>query len=154
LAVKHTLLTRFTAFVVVDESETVNKDGACRTVVQPVEMPDRWEMQREFAAMESMQFADMSCLLLDAPEYAAETMVPGAGTVYGTTPEGAQASAPGDILGKVWRILGKRKPSQPTNVDHDFFASRKPLSKAQRATIDKAIAGLVTALKDARSALD
>ncbi|MGV8119517.1 MAG: VIT domain-containing protein [Candidatus Xenobiia bacterium LiM19] len=41
---EHTLLTRFTAFVVVDESEIVNKDGTYRTVVQPVEKPDRWDM--------------------------------------------------------------------------------------------------------------
>ncbi|MGV8123190.1 MAG: VIT domain-containing protein [Candidatus Xenobiia bacterium LiM19] len=41
---EHTILTKFTAFVVVDESEIVNRDGATRTVVQPVEMPDRWDM--------------------------------------------------------------------------------------------------------------
>lgn len=41
---EHTLLTKFTAFVVVDESEIVNKDGTSRTVVQPVEKPDRWDM--------------------------------------------------------------------------------------------------------------
>lgn len=41
---EHTLLTKFTAFVIVDESEIVNRDGATRTVVQPVEMPDRWDM--------------------------------------------------------------------------------------------------------------
>ncbi|MEW6730698.1 MAG: VIT domain-containing protein [Acidobacteriota bacterium] len=47
LSIKHTLLTRFTAFVVVDESEIVNKDGSHRKVVQPVEMPQRWEMDKE-----------------------------------------------------------------------------------------------------------
>ncbi len=41
---EHTLLTKFTAFVVVDESEIVNKNGTSRTVVQPVEKPDRWDM--------------------------------------------------------------------------------------------------------------
>jgi Ca-activated chloride channel homolog len=44
LAVKHNLLTRFTAFVVVDESEVVNKDGTRKKIVQPVEMPAQWEM--------------------------------------------------------------------------------------------------------------
>ncbi|HEX7899919.1 MAG TPA: VIT domain-containing protein [Planctomycetota bacterium] len=44
LAVAHTLLTRFTAFVVVDEKEIVNKGGEGRTVVQPVHMPAQWEM--------------------------------------------------------------------------------------------------------------
>ncbi|MDQ7824542.1 MAG: VIT domain-containing protein [Candidatus Eremiobacteraeota bacterium] len=41
----HSILSRFTAFIVVDESEIVNKDGSRRTVVQPVEMPDQWDMK-------------------------------------------------------------------------------------------------------------
>ncbi|HUJ27061.1 MAG TPA: VIT domain-containing protein [Myxococcales bacterium] len=41
LSVKHTVLTRFTAFVAVDD-EVVNKQGKPRTVVQPVEMPAEW----------------------------------------------------------------------------------------------------------------
>jgi Ca-activated chloride channel family protein len=47
LAVRHTLLTRFTAFVVVDEKEIVNKGGDPRAVVQPVEVPDRWDATPE-----------------------------------------------------------------------------------------------------------
>lgn len=42
LAVKHSLLTKFTAFVVVDESEIVNKSGDLRKIVQPVEAPAEW----------------------------------------------------------------------------------------------------------------
>ncbi|MEW6730696.1 MAG: VIT domain-containing protein [Acidobacteriota bacterium] len=52
LSIKHTLLTRFTAFVVVDESEIVNKDGSHRKLVQPVEMPQRWEMNEQRYLME------------------------------------------------------------------------------------------------------
>jgi Ca-activated chloride channel family protein len=44
LSVKHQLLTKFTAFVAVDESEIVNKGGTVRTVVQPVERADAWQM--------------------------------------------------------------------------------------------------------------
>lgn len=44
VAVRHTLLTRFTAFVVVDDAEIVNSTGETRKVVQPVEMPARWDM--------------------------------------------------------------------------------------------------------------
>jgi len=47
LAVRHTLLTRFTSFVVVDESEIVNKGGEVHKVVQPVHQPAQWEMQEE-----------------------------------------------------------------------------------------------------------
>ena len=43
LSIKHTVLTRFTAFVVIDP-EVVNK-GSRRTVVQPVEMPAEWAPQ-------------------------------------------------------------------------------------------------------------
>ena len=43
LSVRHGVLTRFTAFVVVDEQEVANKQGTRRTVVQPVEMPAEWE---------------------------------------------------------------------------------------------------------------
>jgi Ca-activated chloride channel family protein len=47
LAVRHTLLTRFTSFVVVDESEIVNKGGEVHQVVQPVQMPAKWELAEE-----------------------------------------------------------------------------------------------------------
>lgn len=47
ISVRHSVLTRFTAFVVVDESEIVNPTGQGRTVVQPVEMPAEWEMDKE-----------------------------------------------------------------------------------------------------------
>jgi Ca-activated chloride channel family protein len=47
LGVLHTLLTRFTSFVVVDESEIVNKGGEVHKVVQPVHMPAQWDMKME-----------------------------------------------------------------------------------------------------------
>jgi hypothetical protein len=47
LSVKHSLLTKFTAFVAVDHAEIVNKDGTLRRIVQPVETPDRWEMLKD-----------------------------------------------------------------------------------------------------------
>lgn len=56
LACAHTLLTRFTAFVAVDQ-EVVNKGGQGRKVVQPVEMPAQWE--REQSAMASAPVANM-----------------------------------------------------------------------------------------------
>src|SRR5256885_7609179 len=43
ISIRHTVLTRFTAFVVVDDA-VVNAGGQRRTVVQPVEMPADWEM--------------------------------------------------------------------------------------------------------------
>jgi Ca-activated chloride channel family protein len=46
VAVAHSLLTRFTAFVVVDHAEIVNKDGVVRKMVQPVQQPASWEDQQ------------------------------------------------------------------------------------------------------------
>lgn len=43
LAVAHRLLTRFTAFLAVDEAQVVNPSGRVRHVVQPVEMPAQWQ---------------------------------------------------------------------------------------------------------------
>jgi hypothetical protein len=45
IAIQNSLLTRFTAFVVVDETEIVNADGTRKKIVQPVAMPARWEME-------------------------------------------------------------------------------------------------------------
>ncbi len=47
LAVRHSLLTKFTAFVAVDMSEVVNAGGENRTVVQPVETPHLWEKAKD-----------------------------------------------------------------------------------------------------------
>jgi Ca-activated chloride channel family protein len=47
LSVKHQILTKMTAFVVVDESEVVNATGQAQTIVQPVAMPAKWEMDEE-----------------------------------------------------------------------------------------------------------
>lgn len=42
LALRYQLLTRFTAFVLVDKAEKVTEGSTPRTVVQPVEMPSEW----------------------------------------------------------------------------------------------------------------
>ena len=49
VAVAHSLLTKFTAFVVVDHAEIVNAGGANRKIVQPVQMPAKWEMAQSNA---------------------------------------------------------------------------------------------------------
>lgn len=57
LALRHTLLTRFTAFVVVDDSEIVNRTGARREVTQPVEMPAGWAELSAQATLAPPSFA-------------------------------------------------------------------------------------------------
>src|SRR5262249_25509991 len=43
-SLKYGVLCRFTAFVAVDRSETVNAGGQQHRILQPVEMPAGWEM--------------------------------------------------------------------------------------------------------------
>lgn len=50
LALRHRLLTRFTAFLAVDESEVVNRSGDPTKLVQPVEAPEGWDMLKNQAA--------------------------------------------------------------------------------------------------------
>lgn len=62
LSVAHTLLTRFTAFVVVDESEVVNEQGERRRIVQPVHEPARWEsLADEMAQIALGSIAPVPC---------------------------------------------------------------------------------------------
>jgi Ca-activated chloride channel family protein len=71
ISTQHSILTRFTAFVVVDESEIVNKTGNLRKVVQPVEMPADWEWmpQDTYAAGQLMGSASHTrlCSLARSP---------------------------------------------------------------------------------------
>ncbi len=63
LSVRHTVLTRFTAFVVVDEKEIVKAGGDPRKVVQPVHTPAQWEMEEQMPGLEE---GDERFLLRDA----------------------------------------------------------------------------------------
>jgi hypothetical protein len=75
IAKSHSLLTKFTAFVVVDESEVVNKDGTSRTVVQPVSEPALWEQQQDTfgaargGAAHRMRLGMASPPVLGAPQF-------------------------------------------------------------------------------------
>lgn len=46
LSVAFSVLTKFTAFVAVDEEEIVNNSDEIRQVVQPVHNPDQWDLQQ------------------------------------------------------------------------------------------------------------
>lgn len=67
LAVRHRLLTRFTAFVVVDESEVVST-GEGRTVIQPVATPAQWSPQALHLAAPSGAAAPPSESMFDLME--------------------------------------------------------------------------------------
>ncbi len=50
LSLKFHVLCRFTAYVAVDRSRTVNRGGALHQVVQPVEMPEGWQAPEALSA--------------------------------------------------------------------------------------------------------
>jgi Ca-activated chloride channel family protein len=132
LSIKHMLLTRFTAFVVVDESEIVNGKGTVRTVVQPVEMPDRWELGHVVVG---------SLASLARPRLL-----------------GRMAAAPGSVDRAAFtdsllgQVFGSAQVELPN--DYSFDAARQPLTRPQRAAIEKTIAALAKALKNAGAKLD
>jgi Ca-activated chloride channel family protein len=78
LALKYSLLTRFTAFVVIDETEIVNADGSRRKVVQPVFMPARWEMDLDLAQRSPTSGAVMCMQASPSPMAKASHVVSGA----------------------------------------------------------------------------
>jgi Ca-activated chloride channel family protein len=178
LSLRHTVLTRFTAFVVVDQAEIANPTGQRRDVVQPVETPAGWELQQAAPAM--------------APSAAAPAPMPGGqGLKHMLTLGGmgrnrapvAQARAQGPADSKM------KKESMPVSaVDKsaaydDFEASDAlfeeavagdlrgsgsggaaspkqppaptpaPLSKAERKQLDKAVDALLKQLDHVRAEL-
>lgn len=200
LAVRHTLLTRFTAFVVVDESEVVNKDGGRRTVTQPVETPDRWEMGTACGSVAATgrAFANlaMPCAPPPPPCPAPASASPddtgemafedndASGTAAGEPLRCEEAAladlddepkapgAPGGglrgALGRALEAFGKKKkkgapppapaPSKPAPKQEEAKRDRGParapaVPAAEREAIAKALAALVQAVADARTAL-
>lgn len=77
LSVKHQILSRFTAFITVDDKEVVNEHGHLRTVVQPVEMPSAWG-----ASAQNLGFGA-------APMPASPMSAAGWGAPPGQSPDGA-----------------------------------------------------------------
>jgi hypothetical protein len=134
-------LTRFTAFVVVDENEAVNGKGVQRRVVQPVEMPDRWEMG--FGSSELLD-AQLLAVIADSPAASDERV----GKLRRMTAPPPASKAPG-FFGKFLGSVPRPHPgSDPSGAD------RKPESKLHRAAIEKAVAALAKALKEAGERLD
>ncbi|HEY9789494.1 MAG TPA: VIT domain-containing protein, partial [Candidatus Obscuribacterales bacterium] len=89
LSVKHQLLTKFTAFVAVDESEIVNKDGKIRTIVQPVERAEAWDMYSSASAN------GIDAAALGAPATASSFGAPAAASSWGAAaPGGCPAPQP------------------------------------------------------------
>lgn len=83
LSVQHSLLSKFTAYVVVDESEIVNKSGSIRKIVQAVETPAEWQAISPTVKMRSLS-------RMSSNEYS--NLAGGAGGSLGASQASAQGS--------------------------------------------------------------
>jgi Ca-activated chloride channel family protein len=146
LAIAHTLLTRFTSFVVVDESEIVNKGGDRHQVVQPVPMPAQWEMECDDASTVGAArgaggapagIMSQACMAPPPPP---------------ASPAPAKCmSAPSEKAKKPSRLgglFGKKEGDERTEVREE-----SKVSSSERKAFDKAVGALKDALAAARSQL-
>jgi Ca-activated chloride channel family protein len=126
LAVAHTLLTRFTAFVVVDEKEIVNKDGVVQKVVQPVHTPDQWADQDEEAGMDKCK------------EMRAGMGAPG-NVAYSMAPAPCMPAPKG---GMFKRLLGRKseEAEAPQEIVEKVTASEEKSFRKALEALKKAIA--------------
>jgi Ca-activated chloride channel homolog len=112
LSIRHTVLTRFTAFVVVDD-EVVNQGGKRRTAVQPVEMPAEWEMTQAMPAGRPMV---LSAPLARGPGRAPPKMMRGmpAAMAQAGAGKAAMASVPRQLMEK---LIGRHFTEKPATVE-------------------------------------
>jgi hypothetical protein len=140
LAIQHTLLTRFTSFVVVDESEIVNKGGPVHKVVQPVQLPAQWEMNRE--EREISKKADASACGAVAAARGSTGMLP-------PPPPAASKPAPAPMKRKkLFGVFGGKD-------DEEIGGEQGPSpSPAQIKAVEKAVEALRNALEAAKAELE
>jgi Ca-activated chloride channel family protein len=140
LAIRHTLLTRFTSFVVVDESEIVNKGGELHKVVQPVHLPAQWEMKAEEAER--------------CPEGAAGGAAMGAARASiapPPAPASPQACKPAPAPMKRKKLFGVFGGKD----DEEIGLPQEPTPSApELQAFEKAVAALKEALANARGILE
>ncbi|HVE38976.1 MAG TPA: VIT domain-containing protein [Planctomycetota bacterium] len=144
LAIRHTLLTRFTSFVVVDESEIVNKGGEVHTVVQPVHMPAQWDMKMEEAE---------SCKEAAAPRGAGVQAMGAAcaSVVPPPPPPPPMACTPAPAPMKRKKLFGVfgGKDDEEINLPQETGPSA-----SERKAFEKAVGALRKALKAAKAELE
>jgi len=133
LAVKHTLLTRFTSFVVVDESEVVNKSGEVHKVVQPVHLPAKWEAEEK--CKESA----------GAPMGACASMAPP------PPPPAPMACKPAPRMRSAKKLFGLFGGKDDEAICEEPTPT---VTDAERKSFEKAVAALRKALEAARAELE
>src|SRR5437762_4820540 len=129
ISIRHTVLTRFTAFVVTDD-QVVNAGASRRTVVQPVEMPAEWEMDP--AAVLSRGPAHAQGIALSAPLRAGSAH-PTAGSSRMPAVKAQASGAMGRFPGKLMAALIRRPPREETATAEQREKVRRALEAFLRA---------------------
>jgi len=146
LAIDHTLLTRFTSFVVVDESEIVNKCGARHQVTQPVHLPAQWDMEMDAETGDASALAGKGGPAgIASISAAAPCMAPP------PPPPPPKCSAPSPSRSKSRKLFGglfgSKEEAGPARREDE------KVSASERKAFEKAFEALKEALTAARSEL-
>ena len=143
LAIDHTLLTRFTSFVVVDDREIVNKGGDGHKVVQPVHLPALWEME--------MQAGKCETSAMRGPGGQGAKAGISHQQPFMAAPAAPTCSAPSPSPSRGKKMLGGLfRPQEPGPI---LPPEATPVSASERKAFEKAVEALRSALTAARSEL-
>ena len=146
LAIDHTLLTRFTSFVVVDESEIVNKGGEGHKVVQPVQMPALWEMEMDEEKCDASAMAGTG-----GPAGVASISAAAPCMAPPPPPPAPKASAPSPSRSKSKKLFGGLFGAK--EAAESLPREEQKVSASERKAFEKAVEALKAALTAARSEL-
>jgi len=145
LAIRHTLLTRFTSFVVVDESEIVNKTGEVHKVVQPVHTPAQWEMKQEECEKRSGRGAPGGGMAMNQCVSADAGMAPPPPPAPACKPSPAPQRAKSK---KMFGLFGGKD-------DEEIGVEKEPTASASELkSFEKAVEALKKALDAAKAELE
>src|SRR5882672_5755754 len=151
LAIEHTLLTRFTSFVVVDESEIVNKAGEGRKLLQPVHRPDQWEMEAEKDSAQEMSAIGSRSGGAGAPSGSiARSMLPPAAP---PPPPMCAKPSPAPMKKKSSNVFGRLFGAKHGDDESAPEPREARVSASERKSFEKALEVLKQALSAARSEL-
>jgi len=146
LAIEHTLLTRFTSFVVVDESEIVNKGGEGNKVVQPVHMPAQWEMEMDDEKSVARDLSAIASSSAGAPGgMAMPCMAPPPPPMCAKPSPAPMKKRSANVFGKLFK---SKQEAEEIRVPEE-----KSVSASDRKAFEKAVEALKSALAAARSEL-
>jgi Ca-activated chloride channel family protein len=149
LSVKHTVLTRFTAFVVVDENGVVNQTGSHRTLVQPVEMPHSWQAYQSpagvLSATRRASSANLDASALSIQSIGGKLL----GQLYGRAKSIAQKrmGSPSPIASAITDLSTALITAQ-SMLDYGATPSHEAIDKARQALLDALDASPVSAQFD------